>query len=269
MNVPLLDRKFCRPYSQRGFTLIELSIAVLIGLFLVGGLLTLLGAMKRTSGIQNGMGQLQDSERLAMTLITDVVQSAGYWPDPKGVDVSLAFPVFAPNFAAVSSANLPQTIFGTGSGTAAAPGDILTVRYQASGSGPGSDGVINCLGGTNQSVNPVTFVNEFSIVVDATGISSLQCKLTVIDSAGNQTITTTPLVSNVQNLQVYYGIKADGTNTNTSVDTYEDANQVADWTQIMTVKLSLTFLNPISAQPGQPPTIKFMRVVDIMNRTGI
>ena len=67
---------------QFGFTLIELMVAILIGLFLIGGLLTLVGAMKRTGGIQDNLTQMQDNERLAMTLLTDTVQSAGYYPDP-------------------------------------------------------------------------------------------------------------------------------------------------------------------------------------------
>ena len=62
---------------QRGFTLIELMIALLIALFLIGGLLTLVQAMKSTSISQSGMSQLQDNERMAMTLMTDVIQSTG------------------------------------------------------------------------------------------------------------------------------------------------------------------------------------------------
>ena len=47
--------------SHRGFTLIELMVAILIGLFLIGGLLTLVQAMKRTSTMQSGLSQLQDN----------------------------------------------------------------------------------------------------------------------------------------------------------------------------------------------------------------
>ena len=66
----------------RGFTLAELMIAVLIGLFLTAGLLTLVQAMKRTTASQSGLSQLQDNERMAMSLIANVVQSAGYYPNP-------------------------------------------------------------------------------------------------------------------------------------------------------------------------------------------
>jgi hypothetical protein len=52
-------------------------IAIALGLFLIGGLLTLVQAMRRTSTNQSGLSQLQDNERMAMQLITDVVQSTG------------------------------------------------------------------------------------------------------------------------------------------------------------------------------------------------
>jgi Tfp pilus assembly protein PilW len=48
-------------------------ISVLIALFLTGGLLTLVQAMKKTTSVQSGMSQLQDSERMAMTLMADVI----------------------------------------------------------------------------------------------------------------------------------------------------------------------------------------------------
>jgi hypothetical protein len=59
-----------------------MMVAILIGLFLTGGLLTLVVAMKRTSTNQSGLSQLQDNERMAMQLVTDVVKSTGYYPSP-------------------------------------------------------------------------------------------------------------------------------------------------------------------------------------------
>ena len=68
--------------AQSGFTLVELMIAVTIALFLVGGLVTLVDGMKRAALSQDGMSQLQDNERMAATLMSDVIQSAGYFPNP-------------------------------------------------------------------------------------------------------------------------------------------------------------------------------------------
>src|SRR5580692_11556731 len=67
---------------NRGFTLIEILIALVIGLFLMGALLTIVQANRTAFGNQNQLAQLQDNERMAMTMMTDVIQSAGYFPEP-------------------------------------------------------------------------------------------------------------------------------------------------------------------------------------------
>lgn len=236
----------------RGFTLIELMIALLIGLFLIGGLLTLVGGMKRTSGIQTGLSNLQDNERLAMSLITDVIQSAGYYPNPV-VNTSISeFPI------AGAYTQAGQSIVGTGAGTAAAPGDSITVRYATSG----ADNVLDCSG--NTSTVAATIVNQFS--VDNSG--NLQCQLTV-NSGPVQVI---PLVSGVQNLQILYGVQTNPSAGTSSIDAYLDATQVAAgnyWGNVISVQIDLTFVNPLFGQPGQTSsTVSFRRVIAVMNMAG-
>ncbi|HXC09367.1 MAG TPA: PilW family protein [Steroidobacteraceae bacterium] len=250
-----------RSGEQHGFTLVELMIAVLIALFLIGGLLTLVQAMKQTSLNQNGLSQLQDSERMAMTLMTDVIQSTGYFPSPTINTAALSFPIVAPfTFAG-------QAIFGTGTFLAAAPGDTLTVRYLTNGTGsPTPDNVINCLG--NTSPVAATFVNTFSVNL---ATQTLQCTLTVNGVAS----AAVPLISGVESLNIYYGVQTNtGVNTN-SVDAYLDAATVTAglyWSNVKTVKIQLTFVNPLFGQQGQAGVgqfITFTRIVDVMNKTGV
>ena len=251
--------------SHRGFTLIELMVAVLIGLFLIGGLLTLVQAMRRTSTMQGGLSQLQDNERMTTTLMTDVIQSSGYFPNPLVNSATTEFPVTG-SFTVAG-----QALVGTGAYGAAVPGDTITVRYATAG----GDGVINCSGGT--SAVAATFTNTFS--VDAFG--NLNCVLTV----NNGTITTTTiqlisgqivngaLVSGVTDLQIYYGVQTNIAAANSSVDTYLDANGVIAgnyWGNVISVKLTLTYVNPLSGQAGQTTTtIPFTRVVAVMQKTGV
>jgi hypothetical protein len=56
-----------------------------------------------------------------------------------------------------------------------------------------------------------------------------------------------------------------------SVDTYLDATAMttAYWGKVLAVKIQLTFTNPLANQAGQPATIVFTRVVDVMNKTGV
>src|ERR1700685_920534 len=71
-----------RAAHTQGFTLLELMIAMTIGLFLAGALITVVQTNKTVFLNQNQLEQMQDSARMAMTLMSNVIQSAGYFPQP-------------------------------------------------------------------------------------------------------------------------------------------------------------------------------------------
>src|SRR6478672_6107368 len=137
------------PRTQRGYTLVEIMIAVLVALFLLEGLLTIVQNNRRVFGTQNQLAQLQDGERMVMTMIADIVQTAGYFPDPTA------------NTSAALTATAP---FATGQAiagiyNAAVPGDTIRARYvTASG-----DGILNCSGASNTSGANQIYVNVFAI----------------------------------------------------------------------------------------------------------
>jgi len=247
--------------AQRGFTLVELMIAVLIGLFLVGGLLTLVQAMKRTNVSQSGLSQLQENERMAMTLITDVIQSTGYFYTPLLNSAAAAFPVTG------SFTTAGQALFGSGTYGSAAPGHLITVRYQTFG----GDNIINCTG--NPSGVAATFTNTFSI--DANG--NLQCQLTVKVGATTTVNAAVPLIPGLYNMQIYYGVQSNTSVNTHSVDVYLDGASMtsAYWGAVKSVKVTLTFLNPIyGTLQGQtttntPQYIYFTRIIPVMSNTGV
>jgi type IV pilus assembly protein PilW len=242
----------------QGFTLVELLVAMAIALFLIGGLLTLVQDAKRTVGGQSQLVQLQDSERLAMTMITDVIQAAGYFPNPTAATAATALPVVAGSFATAGQGIYGQSNFN-------AQGDSITARYQtASG-----DGVINCTGTTNGTGAPLLYTNVFT--VDAAG--ELECQLT----AGGVVAAAVPLVTGLAtgqpSLQIWYGVQTNGGN-NGAVDSYIPAVNMtaANWMNVISVRVTLTFNNPLyvaGSGNGQPQTIAFTRVVGVMSKTGV
>jgi hypothetical protein len=85
-----------------------------------------------------------------------------------------------------------------------------------------------------------------------------------------------PLVNNVQSLEIFYGVNRTSPTVNYNVDTYLTADQMnaalqagGDWMNITSVRIVLTFTNPLANQPGQPPTVVFERVVAVMGRAGV
>ncbi len=220
-----------------------------IGVFLLGGLFTIVQNTRATFTTQNQLAQLQDNERLAMSLIADVIESAGYYPDPTSNTAQSALPVVG------TFATAGQGIVGTPG--AAPPGDTITVRFMTAP----NDGLINCTGGSNATVGPLVYTNAMS--VDASG--NLACKL-------NGAATATPLVSGLTNMTVLYGVKTDFAQNNGAVDSYLTAAQLnggtGSWSNVVDVQVTLTFLNPLSNHLGQPPTITFQRVIAVMAQTG-
>lgn len=232
--------------SQSGYSLIEVSVAMAVALFLLGGMFTVLQSTRKNSGNQSALAQLQDQQRIAMTMMTDVIQQAGYYPNPNTVDRSTAMPVSA-TFAIAG-----QSVFG---GTDAY-GDFVTIRYV----GDSSANVLDCRG--SPVANGVVDEMQFHVKplnANANAPLTLWCSVNGIDA---------PLVPNVSSLAISYGTDTAGTG---SVAAYLPANQMAAyWTNVDSVKLTVGFTNPLFGQPGQiKQTISFNRVVGIMANSGV
>ncbi len=240
-----------RPQAQRGFTIVELMVALLIGLFLLGGMLTLVQDNRRAFASQNQLAQLQDAERLAMTMITDVIQSAGYYPDPTSNTAVSALPV-AGTLAA------GQALAGTYN--AASPGDTITVRYATTT----GDGILNCIGGTNTTgaVAPLMYTNIFRVFN-----GQLICNLNGTDYPLVGTAAANGI--SINKLQILYGVNNSGSGS--SVDSYVNAAAVPNWSNVISIQVTLTFNNPlyVAANQGQPQFLTFQRVIGVMNQTGI
>lgn len=268
MNAIQSHHGIVRRGVQFGFTLVELMIAILIGLFLVGGLLTLTSAMKRTSGIQSDLGQLHDTERLSLSLMADVLQSAGYFtfPSPPGATtIATTFPSGTWNGTTWVAA---QIISGTDGGSGSTQTDTVSVRYTSAG----GDGVLNCIGGTVTAAT--SWVAQFK--VDGSG--NLQCVLTTV--AATPVTTTTTLVNGVQYMQILYGVQTNTGAATYSVDTYLTATQVTAgnyWPNVISAQVTLWFVNPLycttSCQAGQqttqPATISMSRTIALMSKAGV
>ena len=235
--------------KMRGFTLVELLIAMAISIILLAGLIFTFITVRTTFTSQTGLSQLQDDQRVAINVLSQVVREAGYYPSPQTVVTATQFPADT-NFRAAG-----QTVVGTGNGGTGTGADVVTVRFAASQSGSTtSDFVLNCNGTANTSTATVAiFVNQFTV--------NTANELTCAVGGG----TPVALVGNVSSWSVLYGVDTDG---DRSANQYYNANSAAAlWSQVVSVRLTLNFINPLANQPGQPATISLVRIVNLMNRT--
>jgi type IV pilus assembly protein PilW len=249
---------------QRGFTMIELMVALVIGIFLLGALSIVAFDNKRAFVGQSGLAQLQDAERLATTIMTDVIQTAGYYPTTQGPQSN------SPNNQLIAT-SIPVSM-ATGQAIAGQTGDSITVRYATNN----QDGILLCNGSDNETGGATYFANTFTVVSN-----QLVCNLSTTGAAA----ISYPLVNNVQSLSIRYGVNSAGTGNN--VDSYMSAatvNANGFWGNVVSVQITITFFNPLAQQTaaanvtgnnvagqGLPAnsTISFTRTVALMNKAGI
>lgn len=247
--------------APRGFTLVELMVTVAIALFLVGGLLVTVQNVRSAYNNEQALSQLQDEQRFALTVLADVIQAGGYFPDPVAWQPTTSLP-------ASGSYAVGQAFFGTHPGGTLA--DTIGIRYRTAL----NDLVILCDGSTNTTTGPTRlYVNQFTVVPPAGNTpGQLRCRLTDGNSGANIDGPVT-IVNGVQNMLIYYGVKRNPVPADYNVDTYLTADQMnaanGDWSNVSSVRLILTFTNPLyRGTPDQPQTIQFERVIQVMARAG-
>lgn len=241
----------CRPVSrrarsQRGLSLIELMVAILIALFLIAGIIAVEEGVNLSYSQQNGLSQLQDEERFAMSVLTSVIGTAGYYPNPTSTSQVTALP-------ASGSFGAGQAIYAPNS-SPTAPYDSVYVRYMTAA----GDGINLCDG---SPAGNTAYTSWLYLAADPVGNYDLYCSL----NGG----TGVQLVSGLTNMTIIYGVAVGGTDNN--VTEYLNAQEVTAggyWPDVTSVQVTLTFANPLSGQPGQNPTVTFTRVISVMGRVG-
>jgi type IV pilus assembly protein PilW len=247
---------------QGGYSLIELLVAMVLAVFLLAGLFTIFQGTRHTSTEQTELAQLQDEERLAMTILNDVIQQAGYYPSPATNSQTAALlptTTGSPTFVA------GQGISGIDFSAATPVTDSLVVRYATN---PG-DGVLNCVGQSNPATGTTNFVytQTFQVIN-----GQLTCSIN-----GAAAANLVPVYS----MTVRYGVNtiATSSDANCPADTYIPTASMTvnplSWTNVCSVWITLTFVNPLWQPPGQAnPTpgqsqyVIFQRVIGIMGKSG-
>jgi type IV pilus assembly protein PilW len=257
--------------GQRGFSIIELAVAMVIAVFLLAGLFSVLQGNMDTSSEQTAIAQLQDNERFAMQIFTNMIESAGFYPT--------ANPAGVPNPPGYLDTALPADGTGSGSfeagqalsgGTNGTGNDILYSRFTTNP----NDGVSSCLGHTNPGFGPL-FKNK--LFVDTTQ-NALMCT----DDNG---VTSVALVGGVTNVTFLWGVNTAASLPNQGSCPATTYLVTADYltltplqqTNVCTVQVTLTFTNPLyqlipngPVTPGQQgkPTIQFSKVIAVMAKAG-
>lgn len=215
------DTKLFECSSQRGFSLVELMIAMTLGLVLLLVIGTVFVSSRQIFREQEDNARLQESGRYALEIIGRSIKQAGH--------VEVPFTGFKVAFegTAISGTN--------GAGGAA---DTLTVQYE------GAVGDRDCEGAGVTAAGRI-IQNHFNL--DSLN-AQLQCKgdISDIPPAPAAPPSGQVLLDNVEDFQVLYGIDTSG---DQSVDQYTE--MPVDWNQVVTTRICVLIrsekLNVVSA----------------------
>jgi type IV pilus assembly protein PilW len=203
---------------QHGFTMVELMVAMTLGLLIVLVVAQVFLSSKDSYTAVEQLSRLQENARYSLGQMARVIRTAGYITDPNA-SRGTVFPSTA------------MAVDGTEGVSGAS--DSITVRFQGSGT-PTADGTaLDCLG--NQIAGGNVSVNRYYVATGANGSNSLFC-----DNTGSvgPAAAAVELVPNVQNMQVLYG---EDTNADSAANYYVNRTSVVTADNIVSVRISILF----------------------------
>ena len=183
--------------KQDGMTIVELLIAMGLGIFLMAGVIQVFLGSKQTFTTINAQSHMQENGRFAMDFMARILRHSGYTTDIN-IDEILDPILRQATFAA--SANFAEGTAVTGANNTVAPElkdgtDVVRVRIEGSNDSPVND----CLGvpiAADQWSEVSYFVNDDS---------QFQCQ--TVNAGGT---TTATLVEGIDDLQIQYGVNVGG-----------------------------------------------------------
>lgn len=211
---------------QRGFTLLELMIAMAIGLVILAASLLVFTSSSRGSATSRLETQLNEDGILALNIIQQQLKQAGYSQQirPPGPGTLVGGNFSGPAVRGCDGGFTDSGVaFDSLACTTGTGSDAIAVRYQATTDNtlPTSTSLpTNCIGnGINAAqpsqVSPATtrapgnyaLADNRYFVSSATALG-LSCRGTEKASSGTTNVmgTEQPLLSNVENMQIRYGI---------------------------------------------------------------
>lgn len=218
--------------TQRGLSLIELMIAITIGLVMALGLGTIFIALKKTSDSQGNMSSYQSNQRIAMMFLNTSIRNAGFYVDPVNNTPSSKFPVTTTPVAF----SIGQALVGAGAGAGT---DTISMRFVADGPIQGCSGAL--------AAGDV-YIDQFQV----TG-GYLQCSETDMTAAAPLTVVVNLVagLASTNGMNILYGVDTTGAGSVTSYLTGDAVTTNGFWSVVKTVTVALSFTNPLAGQAGQ------------------
>ena len=213
-----------------GFSLVELMVAMTIGLVLTLVVAQLFLGSRQTQATQDDLARIQEGARFAVELLAKELRMAGYKSfDSTGVFDAANLAITGSNDSGTNSSDQIQVRYYGSSDTAATTVDNT---------------VLNCLGnavGRDERVN-----DTFLIAADATNDNEPTLFCRSVDTLGAS--TDNALVPGVESMQILYGMDTDGDKTANAYLKADDAALV--WDSVVAVRISMLLRSSGNSNTG-------------------
>ncbi|MDD5297927.1 MAG: PilW family protein [Rhodocyclaceae bacterium] len=225
---------------QQGVGLVQLMVALTVGLFLLLGIVTIFVSMKQTFLSRQSMSAVQTSQRMAMIFLGANIRNAGFYSNPAVNSAATQFPAGGSFIAG-------QSIVGTGGGSGS---DTLSTRFTADGAN------------ANQGCSAQLAANN--VYTDVISVSGGYLTCTETNNTAGSAPVSFNMVSGLAGMNVQYGIDTTGGGSETEYLTAAQVGAQNYWPRVKTVTVTLLFNNPLSGQPGQPTTVSLTQTIPYM-----
>ncbi|EKF74491.1 hypothetical protein A11A3_08720 [Alcanivorax hongdengensis A-11-3] len=214
--------------SQTGFSLVELMVALVLGLMVTAVAIQLFSTNQQTFAIQQTESQLQQDSQLVTRFMVRDLRRAGLVLDGVAAseDMGIKFSTGSAGFAGSADADSGDN-------------DRLTLAF---------NGRTDCAGSVSTQTNGEEITNTYFIKDNGSG-DALYCKGSVDDE-------TVELVEGVESFQVEYGID-DGVNQTLQVSKYVTATNVGANDAVVAVRVGLLLHRANNSLPVSDGSRKF------------
>ncbi|MCF6364093.1 MAG: PilW family protein [Gammaproteobacteria bacterium] len=210
---------------QQGFSLVEIMVAMTLGLVLLGGTITLYASSKDSYRLQENIAGLQENARFAIHALRRDVEMAGF-----------------PMAREIVPFNIAETLDGGGNTS-----DQLSIQYNSSNPPNNTD----CLG-TVVAPPGTLITNRYTINNDG----DLVCQ-------GNTNNLTQTLVENVINMQALYGVDTDANGSANQYLRANEVTALPGnpWLQVVSLRLALLVASETAVGPAPRPPLTLLDAV--------
>jgi type IV pilus assembly protein PilW len=270
-------------HHEKGMTLVELMVALVIGLVITLAAVSSLVVTRRGFSTVDAASQLRDNGRFAADLIQRVANQAGFKDPvyaiatPSQTDLADdASGSIAANVTGFNNALFKDNALTSATARTTSDGsDVLILRYQSAklnndASDDADRTMIDCAGNPAKTI-PLNrndrMVSVFSVSVGDDGEPSLRCARSIDGSAPSQ---SQPIIQGVENFQVLYGVDGftsvntsfNGT-TNSIPEKYLRADQMVvggdpasqatynNWRRVRSIRIGMVLRGPPNSQQGK------------------